>query len=257
MVGNKTDPHDPRTKPETQKQEKKNRQPDFEQLTYRQLKSTIPLEMPPRLLGLIPLNVPSMSWVPHDLEDHPNNSNNADDAETAERPKQKATPLPSIRLPRSFTKLSLRDGSSSSSSSTGPVQSNNTSTTGRSRKGSLLAKKLLHTRNRNRTPSAPSLFDDERNLSRVTPQNQSSFFAKLPAEVRLMVYAYVMGEETLHLTLGNKKRFCHFVCQDSEAGTEGETHWGQCTCKVLVGGKAQSARLNSACTGILRVCWRM
>ncbi|KAJ4376162.1 hypothetical protein N0V83_001443 [Neocucurbitaria cava] len=40
---------------------------------------------------------------------------------------------------------------------------------------------------------------------RTHAQGQSSFFARLPIELRRMVYEYVMGEETVHLTLGTKK----------------------------------------------------
>jgi hypothetical protein len=76
------------------------------------------------------------------------------------------------------------------------------------------------------------------------------FFARLPLELRKQIYEYVMGEETIHLTLGTKKKFGHFICEDEEkAGRE-------CTCRVLVGGRS-SDRINSACLNMLRVCRRM
>jgi len=80
-------------------------------------------------------------------------------------------------------------------------------------------------------------------------------FARVPIEIRKMVYEYVMGEETVHLTLGTKKRFAHFVCpvDNGEAGTQRE----DCECKILVGGAEHSGRLSSACVRLLRVCRRM
>jgi hypothetical protein len=64
-----------------------------------------------------------------------------------------------------------------------------------------------------------------------------------------MVYEYVMGEETIHLTMGSKKRFGHFVCEDEAGGRE-------CGCRVLVGGR-EGERLSSACVRMLRTCRRM
>lgn len=73
-----------------------------------------------------------------------------------------------------------------------------------------------------------------------------------------MVYAYVVGEETVHLTLSTKKqRFSHFVCQEERDDVGHGHERGLCGCKVLVAGKAQSKRLDRASTGILAVCWRM
>jgi hypothetical protein len=77
-------------------------------------------------------------------------------------------------------------------------------------------------------------------------QGQSVFFARLPAELRKMVYGYVMGAATVHLTMGSRKRFGHFVC-DAE---------GECRCRVLVGGK-EGARLDEGCVALMRTCRRM
>ncbi|KAF2710257.1 hypothetical protein K504DRAFT_255337 [Pleomassaria siparia CBS 279.74] len=90
------------------------------------------------------------------------------------------------------------------------------------------------------------------------------FFARLPLEVRREVYGYVFGGgETVHLTMGAKKRFGHFVCCDAETrGDDVVVVVGgssrECTCKVLVGGGREGRRrLASECVDILRVCRRM
>lgn len=86
--------------------------------------------------------------------------------------------------------------------------------------------------------------------ARTHAQEQSMFFAMLPLEIRRMIYEYAMGEETIHLTIGSKKRFGHFICEDScDVGAE-------CSCRVLVGGR-EGERLSSACMKILRVSRRM
>lgn len=85
---------------------------------------------------------------------------------------------------------------------------------------------------------------------RTFRQGQSMFFARLPLEVRRMVYGYVMGEETVHLTMGAKTRFGHFVC--GEEGEEGM----KCRCKVLVGGRV-GRRLGRECGALLRSCRRI
>jgi hypothetical protein len=72
------------------------------------------------------------------------------------------------------------------------------------------------------------------------------FFARLPLELRTIVYEYVMGEETVHLTMDSKKRFGHFVCVEE----------GPCVCRVLVDGKEET-RLDMGCAAVLRTCKRM
>lgn len=66
-----------------------------------------------------------------------------------------------------------------------------------------------------RKSSTISLLNAE-GAHKARDQMQSPFFAKLPAEVRLLIYEYVAGEgETVHLTLGlgsRKMRYGHFVC---------------------------------------------
>ncbi|CAO2651866.1 Nn.00g001490.m01.CDS01 [Neocucurbitaria sp. VM-36] len=89
---------------------------------------------------------------------------------------------------------------------------------------------------------------------RTHAQGQSIFFARLPIELRRMVYEYVMGEETVHLTLGTKKKFGHFICEARDGKVEGGER--ECGCRVLVGGR-ESERLSSACARMLRVCRRM
>jgi hypothetical protein len=89
--------------------------------------------------------------------------------------------------------------------------------------------------------------------ARTHAQGQSAFFAKLPLEIRRMVYEYVVGVETLHLTLGSKRRYGHFVCEDGEGnGSESK----ECGCRVLVGGK-EGARLDGVCVKMVVVCRRM
>ena len=92
--------------------------------------------------------------------------------------------------------------------------------------------------------------------SRTHLQGQSIFFAMLPTEVRKIVYEYVMGEETVHLTLGAKRRFAHFKCPVDGRGVAEDGEKGDCGCRVLVGG-AQSGRLSGACLCLLRTCRRM
>ncbi|KAH7380219.1 hypothetical protein DE146DRAFT_625156 [Phaeosphaeria sp. MPI-PUGE-AT-0046c] len=77
--------------------------------------------------------------------------------------------------------------------------------------------------------------------ARTHAQDQSMFFAKLPLELRTMVYEYLMGEGVVHLTMGSKKRFGHFVCEDEQGGSE-------CRCRVLVGGGKEGGRLDEGCT---------
>lgn len=86
--------------------------------------------------------------------------------------------------------------------------------------------------------------------ARTHAQGQSTFFARLPIELRQMVYEYVMGAEIVHLTLSTKKkRFGHFICNSEGDGRE-------YMCRVLVFGK-KGARLYSGGVTIARVCRRM
>jgi hypothetical protein len=104
-------------------------------------------------------------------------------------------------------------------------------------------------RQRKSTISLSSEPNDEVD-ARTHAQGQSMFFATLPIEIRKMVYEYVMGEVTIHVTMGSKKRFGHFVCEDGDVGQR------ECKCRVLVGGK-DGERLDTACVSILRTCRRM
>lgn len=86
--------------------------------------------------------------------------------------------------------------------------------------------------------------------ARTHAQGQSIFFARLPIELRRMVYEYVMGAEIVHLTLSTKKkRFGHFLCN-----SDGDSR--EYMCRVLVFGK-KGARLYSGGVTIARVCRRM
>ncbi|OAL48931.1 hypothetical protein IQ07DRAFT_588318 [Pyrenochaeta sp. DS3sAY3a] len=96
--------------------------------------------------------------------------------------------------------------------------------------------------------------------ARTHAQGQSAFFGKLPLELRRMVYEYVVLGATVHLTLGAKKKFGHFVCDETVARGEGEEGEGEgareCGCRVLVGGR-ESAKIGPECARVLRVCRRM
>jgi hypothetical protein len=86
--------------------------------------------------------------------------------------------------------------------------------------------------------------------ARTHAQGQSTFFARLPIELRRMVYEYVMGAEIVHLTLSaKKKRFGHFLCNSEGDGRE-------YMCRVLVFGK-KGSRLYSGGPTMLRACRRM
>ncbi len=88
--------------------------------------------------------------------------------------------------------------------------------------------------------------------ARTRVQGQSMFFARLPLELRRMVYDYVMGEETVHLTLSAKKKYGHFICERPNGSGDDR----ECGCRVLVGGR-DSGRLDRSCSQLLRVCRRM
>lgn len=107
--------------------------------------------------------------------------------------------------------------------------------------------------------------------ARTRAQNQALFFARLPLELRHMVYEYVMGGEVLHLTLSTKRRFGHCICDE---GREDEEHNGnsnhnpnsssgatnnskQCACRVLVGGRKDARRLDGGGVSLARTCRRM
>ncbi|KAG9194847.1 hypothetical protein G6011_04882 [Alternaria panax] len=86
--------------------------------------------------------------------------------------------------------------------------------------------------------------------ARTHAQGQSTFFARLPIELRRMVYEYVMGAEIVHLTLSTKKkRFGHFLC-DSDGDSR------EYMCRVLVFGR-KGTRLYSGGVAVARVCRRM
>lgn len=73
------------------------------------------------------------------------------------------------------------------------------------------------------------------------------------------MYEYVMGEETVHLTFSAKKRFGHFICEDSRYDKEEGVNKlldRDCECRVLVGGR-ESGKLSGACVRLLLVCRRM
>ncbi|KAI8943008.1 hypothetical protein NX059_001046 [Plenodomus lindquistii] len=92
--------------------------------------------------------------------------------------------------------------------------------------------------------------------ARTLAQGQSDFFAKLPLELRRAVYEYVVGSEVVHLTLGAKNRFGHFICEDKQNAEYAGRMPKECTCRVLVGGR-DSQKMDAAALSMLSVCRRM
>jgi hypothetical protein len=91
---------------------------------------------------------------------------------------------------------------------------------------------------------------------RTKNQMQSTFFGKLPYEIRIMIYEYLGGEgETIHLIIGYKPRsYHHFVCDEDHAVLEDRSQH-LCRCKVIVGGTAKR-RLNTGLLSFMRACRR-
>lgn len=96
--------------------------------------------------------------------------------------------------------------------------------------------------------------------SRTNQQMQSSFFGKLPPEIRFMIYEYLFDEsETIHLILGTKrKKYQHFICEESHAEDAEDDHsntFSDCSCKILVGGR-QMKRLDPGLFSFIKACRR-
>jgi hypothetical protein len=92
---------------------------------------------------------------------------------------------------------------------------------------------------------------------RMHAQGQSMFFARLPIELRRMVYEYIVGGEIVHLTLSTKRRFGHFICDDTSLNhQDNEVERKECACRVIVGGR-KSARLDCGGVAMVRCCRRM
>lgn len=96
--------------------------------------------------------------------------------------------------------------------------------------------------------------------ARTNFQWQATFFAKLPLEIRRMVYGYLYEGETIHLTVGERKdklgrketKFGNFICT--------QEHIGTCTCRVVVAGSPLEASLPQLDPGhlaLIRSCRRM
>jgi hypothetical protein len=96
--------------------------------------------------------------------------------------------------------------------------------------------------------------------ARTNFQWQSTFFAKLPLEIRRMVYGYLFEGETIHLIVGEKKdkfgrkeaRFRNFICT--------QEHIGQCACRVVVAGsplETSLPHLDAGHLSLIRSCRRM
>jgi hypothetical protein len=91
-------------------------------------------------------------------------------------------------------------------------------------------------------------------------QWQSTFFAKLPLEIRRTIYGYLYESETIHLTIGEKKdklgrrdtKFGNFICT--------QQHIGTCACRVVVAGSVLETslpQLEIGQLGLIRSCRRM
>jgi hypothetical protein len=87
-------------------------------------------------------------------------------------------------------------------------------------------------------------------------QAQSLFFAKLPRELRDMVYSFVIGDApVVHLMLGAKKqRFTHFLCCEEMERGQGNR---QCGCSVFNLGGRRGSRLDGGILGLMRGCRRL
>lgn len=107
--------------------------------------------------------------------------------------------------------------------------------------------------------------------ARTHAQGQSVFFARLPLELRTLVYEYVMGAETIHLTMASKKKIGHFLCEEAVQASSSSSSGGgvgaraehdgddvqrECTCRILVSGR-DSQHVNPAALKLLRTCRRM
>ncbi|XPS79009.1 hypothetical protein M3J09_011003 [Ascochyta lentis] len=112
---------------------------------------------------------------------------------------------------------------------------------------------------RKSTISLTSIPDPELD-ARTNFQWQSVFFAKVPMEIRRMVYGYLYEGETIHLTIGEKKeklgrretKFGNFICT--------QEHIGQCTCRVVVAGsplETSLPQLDAGHLGLIRSCRRL
>lgn len=57
----------------------------------------------------------------------------------------------------------------------------------------------------------------------MAPQSDCMFFQKLPAEIRLMIYNYVFGDETVHL-VQLKGKIRHVRCQHQDSSLDSNRH---------------------------------
>lgn len=91
--------------------------------------------------------------------------------------------------------------------------------------------------------------------ARTNNQMESTFFGKLPYELRIMIYEYMFGEgETIHLILGTKRKsYQHFICEEGHA--EDDRPRNECSCKVLVGGR-ETTKLNPGLFNFIKACRR-
>ncbi|KAF2276811.1 uncharacterized protein EI97DRAFT_433042 [Westerdykella ornata] len=106
--------------------------------------------------------------------------------------------------------------------------------------------------------------NDRQIQARTHNQRQSSFFGKLPYELRVMVYEYLVEKgETVHLTLGAKKRkYGHFLCEERELEEivalleRADMSHRDCGCKVLVGGSNDCRKLEDGIFAMMQTCRR-
>ncbi|KAF2851648.1 hypothetical protein T440DRAFT_517137 [Plenodomus tracheiphilus IPT5] len=175
--------------------------------------------MPRKSSRLLSL-LPGVRWIPSDISP------------------PETTPTTPPDKPKSRVTFFVRAHHPSSSSSTNPLKHS-----------ALLPRKSI--------TSLGSEPDATGIDARTHGQGQSDFFAKLPLELRRMVYEFVVGSEVVHLTLGQKRRFGHFICEDDgrRRGGGGDDD-KECSCRVLVGGK-ESEKLNRGALNMLTVCRRM
>ncbi|KAF2650733.1 hypothetical protein K491DRAFT_608311 [Lophiostoma macrostomum CBS 122681] len=166
--------------------------------------------------------LPSMRWIPHDIPESSSSS-------------------PSTSNPHSTHRIRFTRKPPLSSTST---------------KEEARRAARFPPHHRKSTLSLTSIQDADSSAVRAktAPQLQSAFFGALPLEIRRLVYEYVVGEgEVVHLTLGVKRRYGHFLCDADQIGGRVGI---DCGCRVLVGGR-ESRRLEQSALAMVRVCRRM
>ncbi|KAF2197640.1 hypothetical protein GQ43DRAFT_466258 [Delitschia confertaspora ATCC 74209] len=112
---------------------------------------------------------------------------------------------------------------------------------------------LQPTVRRKESNTPPRRLSDPGFGARTEAQSQSPFFTKLPLELRFMVYEYVFGSETVHLTVktywGKRVRMQHHICNGYCLRTDNQ--------RIITGSECGRERLDQGWKGLLGCCRRM